>query len=288
MKKTDNSQRFLFEKYPIRGQHVSLDESWREIAQQSDLQGRASELLGEALVVVSLLVDTLKIAGSITLQIRGAGPLGLLVVEASSEHTIRGTAQQSGTIEEGMDLQQIFGSNHLVITIRTEGAEPYQGLAPLQGKNLAAALENYFATSEQSATHFWLACDGENASGMLIQRLPGELKCSDTWNRIIHLMSTITRDELQQLPLDTLLHRLFHDDLLRLFDPHKIRFHCSCSRGRTAKMLLSLSRAEVDDILEQEGEVTVNCEFCSSSYRFDAIDVEQVFRSGGSASNTTH
>ncbi|CAN0522499.1 unnamed protein product, partial [Scytosiphon promiscuus] len=109
MKKPDQNQRFLFEDHPIRGQHVSLDESWQEIARQSGLKGKGLSLLGEALVVVSLLVDTLKIDGSVTLQIRGSGPLPLLVAEAKSNHTVRGMARQEAEIEEGMNLQQVFG-----------------------------------------------------------------------------------------------------------------------------------------------------------------------------------
>lgn len=290
MKKSDQSQRFLFEDHPIRGQHVSLDQSWQEIAKQGGLEGRGLSLLGEALVVVELLVGTLKIEGSITLQIRGKGPMELLVVEANSKHEVRGTARQEGKIEADMDLQQIFGSDVLVITIKTEGAEPYQGIAPLRGISLSEAMEYYFATSEQLETNFWLACDAQNASGMLIQKMPGELKDDDAWDRVLHLASTVTDDEMQRLPLDDLLHRLYHEETLRLFDPHAIDFSCSCSRERTAGMLLSLGKAEADDILEQEGEISVSCEFCSANYRFDKIDVEQIFGEGGTSpsSSTTH
>lgn len=290
MKKPDQSQRFLFEDQPIRGQHVSLDQSWQEIAEQGELEGKGLSLLGEALVAVALLVDTLKIEGSVTLQIRGKGPMELLVVEASSKYKIRGTARQGGKIDEQMNLQQIFGSDFLVITIKTEGAEPHQGIVSLNGINLSDALEHYFATSEQLLTRFWLACDGQNATGMLIQKLPGELKDDDALDRILHLASTVTDDELQRLALDNLLHRLFHEETLRLFDPHAIKFSCSCSRERTAGMLLSLGKTEANEILEQEGDISVSCEFCSASYCFDQIDVEQVFADGGSVSSsgTTH
>jgi molecular chaperone Hsp33 len=290
MKNSDQSQRFLFEDHPIRGQHVSLDQSWKEIARQGELEGRGLSLLGEALVVVALLVDTLKIEGSVTLQIRGTGPLELLVVEANSKHGVRGTARQVGEIDEQADLQQIFGSDVLVITIKAEGAEPHQGIAPLRGINLSDALEYYFATSEQLPTHFCLACDAKNASGMLIQKLPGKLTDDDAWDRVLHLASTVTDDELQRLALGELLHRLFNEETLRLFDSHTIKFSCSCSRERTAAMLLSLGKAEASEILETEGEISVSCEFCSTNYSFDQIDVDQVFGEGGTVppSATTH
>ena len=290
MNNSDQSQRFLFEDNPIRGQHVTLEKSWKEVAQQGELEGRGLSLLGEALVVVALLVDTLKIEGSVTLQIRGTGPMELLVVEASSKHRVRGTARQVGEIDEQADLQQIFGSDVLVITIKAEGAEPHQGIAPLRGINLSDALEYYFATSEQLPTHFCLACDAENASGMLIQKLPGKLTDDDAWDRVLHLASTVTEDELQRLALGELLHRLFNEETLRLFDSHTIKFSCSCSRERTAAMLLSLGKAEASEILETEGEISVSCEFCSTNYSFDQIDVDQVFGEGGTVppSATTH
>lgn len=287
MKNCDQSQRFLFEDHPIRGQYVSLDECWREIANQGGLEGRALQLLGEALVVVALLVDTLKIDGSVTLQIRGTGPLGLLVVEANSDRKLRGMARQGGEIDEQMGLQQIFGSECLVVTIKTEGGEPHQGIAPLEGANLADALEHYFATSEQLSTQFWLACDAHNASGMLLQKIPGEVKDNDAWNRIVHLASTVTGDELQGLSLPELLHRLYHEETLRLFEPHAIEFSCSCSRERTVAMLVSLGKPEADDILAQEGEIAISCEFCSENYRFDKIDVEQLFADGGLAPSSS-
>ena len=211
-------------------------------------------------------------------------------MEANSKHEIRGTARQVGEINEQADLQQIFGSDVLVITIKTEGAEPHQGIAPLAGINLSDALEYYFAKSEQLPTHFCLACDAENASGMLIQKLPGKLTDDDAWDRVLHLASTVTDDELQRLALDDLLHRLFNEETLRLFDAHGIKFSCSCSRQRTAAMLLSLGKAEASEILEAEGEISVNCEFCSANYSFDQIDVEQVFGEGAvvSPSATTH
>jgi molecular chaperone Hsp33 len=277
MKQSDQSYRYLFEEHPIRGQYVSLDQSWRTVAQQSGLAGRGLTLLGEALAAVVLLVDILKINGSVTLQIRGKGPLGLLVVEANSEKKVRGIARQESEIEEQMSLQQIFGSDCLVVTIKSDVAEPHQGIVPLQGANLSEALEYYFDTSEQLPTRFWLACDEENVSGMLIQKLPGKSADEDAWTRVSQLAATVSNEELQTLPVPELLHRLFHEEQVRLFDPSSIDFACSCSRERTSNMLFSLGKAEVIDIIEQEGEVSVSCEFCNAHYGFDRIDIEQVF-----------
>ena len=279
MKRLDQSQRFLFDKHPIRGQYVSLDESWARIAAQSGLEGRALTLLGEALAAMVLLVDTLKIKGSVILQVRGSGHLGLLVVEANSENQIRGIARQVGEITDEMDLAQIFGSEYFVITIKTDGAEPHQGIAPLQGNNFADALEHYFATSDQLATRFWLTCDKDNVSGMLLQKLPGKAADEDAWNRVVMLADTLSAQELKLAELESLLYRLFHQEEIRLFDSNPLEFYCSCSRERTGAMLLTLGKTEVLEVLKQEGDVSVTCEFCNQEYCFDSIDVEQVFLS---------
>ena len=279
MKRLDQSQRFLFDNHPIRGQYVSLDESWARIVAQSGLEGRALTLLGEALAAMVLLVDTLKIKGSVILQVRGSGHLGLLVVEANSENQIRGIARQVGEITDEMDLAQIFGSEYFVITIKTDGAEPHQGIAPLQGTNFADALEHFFATSNQLATRFWLACDKDNISGMLLQKLPGKAADEDAWNRVVMLADTLSAQELKLAELESLLYRLFHQEEIRLFDSNPLEFYCSCSRERTGAMLLTLGKTEVLEVLRQEGDVSVTCEFCNQEYCFDSIDVEQVFLS---------
>ena len=226
-----------------------------------------------------LLVDTLKIKGSVILQVRGSGPLGLLVVEANSENQIRGIARQVGEIPDEMDLAQIFGSEYFVITIKTDGAEPHQGIAPLQGANFADALEHYFATSDQLATRFWLTCDKDNVSGMLLQKLPGKAADEDAWNRVVMLADTLSAQELKLAELESVLYRLFHQEEIRLFDSNPLEFYCSCSRERTGAMLLTLGKTEVLEVLEQEGDVSVTCEFCNQEYCFDSIDVEQVFLS---------
>ncbi len=277
MKEQDQNQRFLFDEYPIRGQHVSLDESWARIVAQSKLEGRALTLLGEALAAMVLLVDTLKIKGSVIFQVRGTGPLGLLVVEASSDQQIRGIARQDGVIDDDMPLQEVFGTDYFVITIKAEGAEPHQGIATLKGHTLAEALEHYFATSDQLATRFWLACDAENVSGLMLQKLPGKSSDEDAWNRVSMLADTLTAQELKLAEVNSLLLRLFHQEAVRLFEPSPVAYHCSCSRERTAAMLVTLGKDEVLDVLSKEGDVSVTCEFCNENYRFDSIDVEQVF-----------
>jgi len=158
MKGHDQVRRFLFEQNPIRGQHVSLDVSWQKIVAHSDAKGFALTLLGQALTAVTLLVDTLKIDGSVTLQIRGSGAIHLLVAEATSNNTVRGLVRQSRELDEQKSLQDIFATDRLVITINNGPGKPHQGIVPLSGDSLSAALQSYFDQSEQLPTRFWFAC----------------------------------------------------------------------------------------------------------------------------------
>jgi molecular chaperone Hsp33 len=271
----DQVQRFLFEQNPIRGQHVSLDASWQKIVAQSDARGPALTLLGNALTAITLLVDTLKIAGSVTLQIRGSGAIHLLVAEATSNNTIRGLVRQSRDLDEQKSLRDIFNTDKLVITVKNGTGKPHQGIVPLSGDSLAAALQSYFDQSEQLPTRFWFACNENTATGMLLQKLPAESVDEDAWNRLLQLASTTSSQELLDLKADILLHRLYHEENLRLFEADTVSFACGCSPQRSRDMLVSLGRSEIDDIIREQNEVAISCEFCNARYAFDSVDVEQ-------------
>jgi molecular chaperone Hsp33 len=284
MKDPDQLIRFLFSHNPIRGEHVSLDNCWREIVAQSNLTGKGLTLLGHALTAATLLVETLKIEGSVSLQIRGSGAIHLLMAEATSDHTIRGIVRQSKDPEDNQSLQEIFQTDKLVITIKGNKGLPHQGIVPLTGDSIATALQSYFDQSEQLPTRFWFACDEKSATGMLIQKMPAEENDRDSWNRVLHLAETTQQAELLALKTDELLHRLFHEEDLELFEPKPITFSCNCSQERTRDMLVSLGKAEIDEIIEEQGEIAITCEFCNANYSFDKIDLEQLFVRGDIAS----
>ena len=279
-KSTDRLYRFVFEHNPIRGQIASLDASWRKCLQNSDADDFANRLLGQALAAVTLLAGTLKLNGKLTLQIRGNGAIHLLVAEATHDRSLRGVVRQQRALEdEQASLQQIFGADKIVITIDNGNAAPYQGIVPLVGDTLAQALEHYFQHSDQLPTRLWLASDAHSAAGLLLQKLPGEEEDSDSWDRVTHLAATLRESELLQLDAGEILHRLFHEESLRLFEADPLHFACSCSRQKIAAMIQSLGRDEAQDILQQQGEISVDCEFCNANYRFDAVDTEQIFAS---------
>ena len=290
VKNPDQIRRFLFDEHAIRGQHVSLDSSWQQIAEQSNVEGITQTLLGQALTASALLVETLNINGSVSLQIRGTGPIHLLVAEATSDHTIRGIIKQSSELEEQKSMTEIFGSDKLVITIKNGKGKPHQGIVPLSGENLAEALQAYFDQSEQLPTRLWFACDQQSSCGLLLQKLPEKVVDTDAWNRITLLAATTEEQELLTLSADVLLQRLFHEENLRLFEASKIEFSCTCSLERTRDMLISLGKAEIDDMIATQEEVSITCEFCNQHYQFDKVDLELLFKpdEGLSLSPTRH
>jgi molecular chaperone Hsp33 len=273
----DSLQRFVFEHSPIRGEIVRLDATWRAVLERRDYPLPVRNLLGELMAAASLLAASIKFDGRLTMQVKGDGPVGLLVVECTSRQTLRALAQWHGPVPVG-GLRPLLGSGQLVMTIEPDKGERYQGVVAIDGASVAEVLEHYFARSEQLATRLWLAADDTQAAGMLLQRLPNpEVHDVDTWDRAVHLGSTITRDELLTLPVRDILHRLYHEDDIRLFSGNPVSFRCSCSRARVESVLRMLGRDEVRSILDERGKVEVDCEFCGSHYELDRVDAEQLF-----------
>lgn len=279
MRSHDSLQRFVFDHAPIRGQIVHLDATWRAVLERRDYPALVRDLLGEFMAAAALLTSTLKFEGRMILQAQGHGPIRLLVVECSSERTLRGLAQWEGDIPDG-SLTRLLGDGRLVITIEPrKGKERYQGIVELSGDSVAEALENYFTRSEQLATRLWLAANSQQAAGFMLQQLPGGHAEDESWNRATHLAATLTAPELLDLPVPELLHRLYHEDDVRLFSGAPMSFRCSCSRDRVEGVLRMLGPDEVRSILSERGAVDVDCEFCGGHYAFDPVDCEQLLAS---------
>jgi molecular chaperone Hsp33 len=272
----DSLHRFIFDRLGVRGELVCLDASWRAVLERHPYPQPIQRPLGEALAAVLLLTATLKFEGSLILQAQGEGPIRTLVAQATHSRTVRGLARWHGEVEHG-DLPHQFGQGRLVLTLEPERGERYQGIVPLEGSGLGAAIEAYFLGSEQLPTRLWLAVDGERAAGLMLQRMPDGGDDDDGWNRTTLLADTVGEQELLRLPVQQLLRRLFHEEDVRLFEPEPVSFRCGCSRGRIADTLRAIGRDEIDSILSEQGSVDVSCEFCNRDYRFDAVDARQLF-----------
>src|SRR5574340_913239 len=248
---SDSLRRFLFEHAPIRGEIVRLDSVWRSVIERRDYPPMLQNLMGELCAAAVLLAATLKLKGAMVLQIHGKGAVKLLVVECSGDLELRATAKWEGDLAHGT-LQDLVGDGRFVITLDPkDGNQAYQGIVALEGDSIAEILQNYMTRSEQLETRLWLAANEQGAAGMLLQKLPerGASSDEDAWDRATHLADTVKPEELLHLPAGELLHRLYHEDDIRLFDAQSIIFRCTCSRESVAQMLRMLGRAEVDAIL---------------------------------------
>lgn len=288
---SDSLQRFIFEHAPIRGEMVQLAATWQAVTERHDYPAPLRQVLGELMAAGALLAATLKFEGTMILQLHGSGPVKLIVVECSSGHAMRATAKWDGDIPEG-NLRTLLGNGRFAISLVPEsGQQSYQGVVDLNADSIAAALEHYMATSEQIATRIWLASDDNRSAGLLLQKLPErESADDDAWPRAEHLASTVKPEELLGLEPQQLLHRLFHEEDLRVFEPRPVFFRCSCSRDRVVGMLRMLGRDEVRGVIAERGEVEVHCEFCNRRYAFDAVDSEAIFAAdvAAAAARTRH
>ncbi len=288
----DSLRRFLFEHAPIRGEIVRLDTVWQSVIERHDYPPVLRDLMGELCAAAVLLAATLKLQGAMVLQIHGKGAVKLLVVECSGDLELRATAKWEGDLAQGR-LQDLVGDGRFVITLDPkDGNQVYQGIVALEGDSIAEILQNYMTRSEQLETQLWLAADGASAAGMLLQKLP-EREASpdeDAWGRATQLADTLKPEELLQLPAGELLHRLYHEEDIRLFDAQPVVFRCTCSRESVAQMLRMLGRAEVDAILAEREDIEVHCEFCNERYVFDRVDADAVLADvmAMSASKTLH
>jgi molecular chaperone Hsp33 len=304
--------KFLFEGLPVRGMLVRLTDSWVEILRRRSTSSDAfpptvRALLGEMSAAAVLMQSNIKFEGSLVMQIFGDGPVKLAVAEVQSDLAFRVTAKVVGEVASDARLAAMVnagGKGRCAITLdpkpRGPGQQPYQGVVALHGdggeplQKLADVLEHYMLQSEQLDTRLILAANDEVAAGLLIQRLPiegegnlagrrneDEIGLNEAYNRISHLASTLTADELLTLDADTVLRRLFWEETVRRFPPMTgelgPHFACTCSRERVGAMLKGLGRDEVDGVVAEQGRVEVGCDFCGIKYHFDAVDVGELF-----------
>jgi molecular chaperone Hsp33 len=187
-------------------------------------------------------------------------------------------ATWNGEVPAG-DLKNRFGNANLVITIDPgPGSKRYQGVVELAGGSMADAIDDYLYRSEQLPTRMWLVANERRAAGLLLQKMPAEKdEDEEVWNRVTTLAATITDDELLELAQQEVVHRLFHEEDVRLFVSQPVAFHCTCSSERVDDTLRGMGHDEVMGIIESEGVVEVVCQFCNRTYRYDAVDAEQLF-----------
>lgn len=282
---TDRIRRFLLEHHPVRGHVVQLEGAWQRMREHTTYPAPVRDLLGQATCAAVLLASTLKFKGTLTLQLQGDGAVRLLVAQCTHDFRVRSVARFDDARPLD-DFRALVGNGRVTVTVESdERSARYQGIVPLSGDSLEKCIDEYFATSEQLPTQVRLAADGTRAGGMLMQRVPGlgghgaldPEVAEQAWDAASAQLELLDDHELLHVTPEALLRRSATVDDVRLFDGDEVKFECRCDRERVATILRGLGKEEVDEVVREQGKVTVTCEFCQKPYDFDPIDVSQLF-----------
>ena len=269
---------FVFESLPVRGALVQLDSAWQRMQEGHEYAKPIAEVLGHAAAATALIAQSLKFDGSVTLQISSQGPLGMLVMQSTDDLDIRGMAT-SHDIGESEDFATLAKGASCAVTVDAGAMErPYQGIVEISPDSLAASLENYFERSVQVPSHLQLVAGETCWGGILLQQMPGEKPATeDDWRRLGFLAKTLRVEDLTDGATQALLHKLFAEDDVRAFKSRSLRFKCRCSAHKVEEALRMLGETETSEVLEEQGEVSVKCEYCGRVRSFDAVDVSKLF-----------
>ena len=302
----DTIHRFLFEDLDIRGSLVQLGPAWRSLCAVRDYAPATRNLLGELAAITTIIGSNLKTPGRVRFQLQGTGPVSLLVMDCDEQLRLRGMARSS--LEEAAPFltkeirsdavspaptfatsastsrptaKDLLGDGHLMLTLQTANAEPYQSLVPNDGETIAAIFEHYLTQSEQLSSRLWLTADNDTACGLFLQKLPdADLRDADGWNRIEQLASTVTTSELS-LPAETLLTRLFSQENIRLYPARTVTWHCPRDEEKIRNLLLTMGRDEIVDMLADAQEISIADEICGHEYRFGPEIINELFPPAG-------
>lgn len=291
-------RRFLFEHLDIRGAVVHLGAAWQQMQAGRDYQPTVAQLLGETAAVTALIAGQLKQVGRLTLQLRGNGPIQLLVLDCNEALQLRGMARSNpvvlpAPVPELLGAQQ--GENQggqLMLSLDMPDARhPYQSFVPLVGNSIAEIFEHYLEQSEQQSSRLFATAAPKAAACLFLQKMPGaDNHDADGWQRITQLASTVKAAELLELDVETLLNRLFHEEMdahgVRVFDPLPVSYHCPEDWTKVRDMIRGLGRADAETILAEHGEILIRDDICNHEYRFSADDITELF--GPLASKSLH
>lgn len=288
----DQITKFMFEDAPVRGAVVQLEDQWQEMTKFQNYPAPVNKMLGEFTAGALLLSSTIKFDGSLVVQIKGSGPVSMVVVEVKNRTAVRAMAKirEDAAITGETTFQQLVnvdGMGQCAIILdaanRRPTDQPYMGVVPLVGDSIAAILENYMEQSEQLPTKICLASTKDVIGGLMVQKMPedgGTAKedmDKDAWPRISQIAGTLKDSELLTLGQDVILRRLFWQEKLQLLGTEAVQFQCGCSKEKTDAMLKSLGKKELEDILKAEGKVEVTCQFCNKTITYTPQDIEALF-----------
>jgi len=281
----DTLHRFIFEDTDIRGNYVKLNHTIEEATQHQALPQNIHIALGELMIASSLLASTLKLDGSLTLQIQTNGPLKLLIAECNENLGIRGTVKWNGPIESIAPIDLIKEGHFIITLIQKNAKTPYQGIVPMEGNSISELLENYMLRSEQIQTKLWIHSQENIFHGILIQKLPFNSSAEaldhdamiSAWEDIVMSADKSFKTIHPELEASKILQTIFSSETIRLFDPSYPNFACSCSKKSVENMLRLIGKKECESIIEEQSSITIHCDFCNECYKYSEDEVEFIF-----------
>ncbi len=276
----DSLQKFLFDETDIRGAFVTLNQSFLALIKNKDYSEAQKGLIGQFAAANILMTGNLKFDGALILQARGTGPVSLVMTECDEKLRFRGVVEASHDLHE-IPFSDVFSAATLAITVEPKQGQRYQGIVPLEADSLSSCLQNYFEQSEQLPTWFRFAEEKGVVKGMMLQALPAQLcldedQRNEDWARLTHLASTLSVSEMTDLDNETLLHRLYHEEQVRIFSEEPAQYFCSCSRERMERALLSVAEDQLRQILAEDGAIKTDCHFCQTQYAFNEADISSL------------
>ena len=279
MNDTDTLQRFLFEDASIRGEIAHLNTVFTSIINQRVYPPMVKTLLGEAMIACLLLAGSIKLEGELSLQFQGDKRLPLLLVQCDNQLRMRAFAKFGESLTDE-DYSEAFLDGKMVLTINQYNqTQAWQSVVPIQTLSMSDNLMHYFAQSEQISTRVWLAVGDTGAAGMLLQLMPGQDSAhrEQFWEYAIVLGQTVSERELLHLDNQILLHRLYHETQVRIFEGRPVCFQCRCTPEKMKQVLTILGEEDSKQLLSEQGKVEITCDFCNSHYSFDPIDIAMMF-----------
>ncbi len=270
-------QKFIFENLPVKGSLVVLDDAWLTIAEQKIYPDGLRQLLGELLAANVLLTSNLKFDGKVICQIQDNPHFNLVVSECSNQYHIRATAKFTAKDEAMLDYSNYLQEGRLVVSIdsKTEG-NLYQSIIAFNGSEVSEILNNYMIQSEQLKSWFFLAYTENKVVGFMLQQLPDTHQLHlDDIERVFMLASTLTTHELLLDDLERIITKLFNEDNVVVMPQHPVTFACSCSRQRVGEILRNLGKDELTTLIREQGNISVDCDYCNTEYRFTEYELSQ-------------
>lgn len=282
MSVTDFTQRFVFDKVDARGCYVRLQDTLADVQATHHYPDHIAQLLNEFALAAVLLRDSIKLDGSVTIQLRTSGAINLMMADCMADRRVRAIAEYDSELlapAQSLLLNDLGDGAVLAITITPIEGDRYQSVVPIEHETLADCLEDYFQRSEQLPTWFSLHASREVGVGIAIHALPSQLEPNhdartENFSRLKSLLNTLGLSEALELDSQPLLSRLFHQENCRLFDAKPTEFGCVCSQEKSLNALRSLGQQALLDLIDEQrkdghDKLTVDCHFCFQRYQFE-------------------